>query len=375
MNTPEKRWLPLFSVGGTRGAFAAWRYLIPDRPVSVFSGQIAALIATAAAGLARWAITPLLGADVSFITAAPAVLVATLFGGRLAGMTALVAGSALEFQFSRATYGGSYSDALSRFAVWLFSAGFIMFVALELRAAMSALNRRERDLLAATHQLEFLNHELEHRGRNALAVVQAIAVETARSASSVEAYQEQLSGRLSALSASYATLTGRSEESTDLSTLANAVFAPFSRRIKIAGGPDCAVRRDASVPLTLALHELATNASKYGALSTTTGEVVVGWSLDTSGRVDLRWTERGGPMPNAVVTEGFGSQLLRRVFEGTDGAFRAIRKPEGMSFQILLPSAPEEKVRSNVSMSTVQSRRGMGVAEVVAGRGKDGRRS
>jgi two-component sensor histidine kinase len=305
------------------------------------SGQVVAVGAIVVAGFARWAALPVIGADVSFITAVPAVLVAALIGGRLAGLTTLIAGSGLDLWFSIGIGKGAFDQALPRLVIWLCSAIFVMVITLGLRAALSALRSRERDLEAASEQLRLVIHELEHRGRNALAIVQAVSNETARSVKSVGEYQDRLGGKLAALSASYTILTKQSEEPADLLELVRAVLAPFGGQIRIVGGHACLVPPRACVPLALALHELATNATKYGALSVPVGLAVVEWTVGQDGLLDLHWSERGGPIPTASATEGFGSELLRRVFSGiAGGGFAADRRPEGMAFRIQLLTAP-----------------------------------
>jgi two-component sensor histidine kinase len=285
---------------------------------------------------------PLIGAEVSFTTALPAVLIATLYGGRAAGATALVVGSELDLLFSSAGAGGSLAHALPRLGVWVCSAAVTIAIALQLRGAVIALRRREQDLVAASEKHELLIRELEHRGRNALAIVQAISTDTAQTATTVDEYRRRLSDRLVALSDSYTTLTSLSDEAVDVLALVTRVLRPFGKRVSIVGGPGCGVGRDACIPLTLALHELATNASKYGALSARTGEVIIGWNVRTHRRLELHWVESGGPPPSVTTVEGFGSRLLRRIFEGTDGGgFQAIRRPEGMAFQIQLQCLPE----------------------------------
>jgi two-component sensor histidine kinase len=320
-----------------RGTSAIWWHLVPDRPGPVLRGHAVAIGVTLAAALARWAAAPLIGAEVSFITSLPAVLIATLYGGRAPGVMALVVGSAFDLLFSTASTGGSLDHALPRLVVWVCSAIFIVVVALQLRGTVIALRRRERDLIAASEQHQLLIRELEHRGRNALAIVQAISSDTAQTAASIDEYRWRLSDRLAALSHSYTTLTSLSDEAVDVLALVTRVLTPFGKRVSIVGGPACGVGRDACIPLTLALHELATNASKYGALSAESGEVVVEWNLHTRGQLELHWAEHGGPPPSATTVEGFGSLLLRRLFERVDGGgFQAIRRPEGMVFQIRL---------------------------------------
>lgn len=343
---PNKPELPLLFKTDSPGLRLTWLRAIPDRPLSFFKGQLVALGAIAAAGLARWAALPLIGADVSFMTAIPAVLLATLMGGRAAGLTTLLAGSALDLSFSIGMGEGSFDRAIPRLVLWLCAAGFIMVVALNLRAALSALRARERDLIAAGERLQLVLHESEHRGRNALSIIRALANDAARSTNSVAEYHRLLVGRLSALSTSYTNLTRHVSEPVDLSELIHDVLALFGKRVQILDGPPCRMPETACVPLTLALHELATNAIKHGALSKRSGVVIVQWTLLADGLLDLRWNEQGGPRPKAVVTEGSGSQFLRRVFEGLPGgSFKAAPEPKGMDVQIRLATAPSEALR------------------------------
>jgi two-component sensor histidine kinase len=318
-----------------------WRWLVPDRTPSQLQGQIAALLAVGLAGLLRAAILPLLGAEASFLTAVPAVLLVTIVYGRGAAVTSLAAGAALDLLFSVWISGQTLWDALPRFLVWLFSATLVVVVALGLRAALLSLRFRERELEAASNQLEVLVRELEHRGRNALAMVQAISNDTAQSAASLKDYQRRFSDRLAALSASYATFTQVSSSEPELLRFIKDAVAPFGERISIEPGEPCRIRADTTVPLALALHELATNASKYGALSAPTGQVVIKWTICPDGSVDLSWTEIGGPAPAEVAVEGYGSKLLRKIFGGADGrSLRAERRSEGLAFQIRVPCLP-----------------------------------
>ena len=276
---------------------ALWRRLVPDRPPSWLQGQLAAIMAVACAGLLRWTIQPLIGAEASFLIAVPAILLVTLVCGRLAAATALGAGAALDLLFSVGFSGMTFPNALPRFIVWLCSACLVVVVGLGLRGALLSLKARELDLVAAGDQLKLLVHELEHRGRNALAIIQAVSSDTARTAPSVTEYERRLSGRLAALATSYSRLTKASTEQPDLLQLVRDVLAPFSERIRIEPSEACRIRSEASVPMALALHELATNASKYGALSAAGGEVLVSWEVVAGGSIEFHWTENGGPAP------------------------------------------------------------------------------
>ena len=312
------------------------------RRASLFAGQAIAVFAVGVAALARWAASPLLGSDVSFIMAVPAVLLATFFGGRLAGLTAIIAGSGLDILI--ASQGGHLAvvKATPRLIVWLSSAAVVMLITVQLRAVLDMLRLRESELLAASDRLQLLVHELEHRGRNALAIVQALSHDVARSSTSVAEYSQALDGRLSALASSYQALTRHGSAPVEVSDLVRDVLKPFGRQIKIRNGPDCRIPPTSSLPLSLALHELATNATKYGALSTSSGEVAIDWTVRGGDVLDLHWVENGGPALGSVSPEGFGSKLLRNIFQETPaGAFKALWRPQGMAFDISMQTSPD----------------------------------
>jgi two-component sensor histidine kinase len=95
------------------------------------------------------------------------------------------------------------------------------------------------------------------------------------------------------------------------------------------------------VALVLLLHELATNATKYGALSTPSGRLTVRWTAGADGVLDLDWVERGGPQPKAVSPQGFGSRLLQAVVAAMPGGrLNATAAPDGMSIHIRFQAAP-----------------------------------
>src|SRR5579871_763017 len=322
-----------------------WLWLIPVRPLSGYRAQALALGAIIITGAARWASLPLLGSDISFVTAIPAVLVATLIGGAWAGSTALVAGAVVDLVFSIAIDGRSIFQATPRLAAWLAIAALVMVIAMGLRSALVALRVRERQLSATSDQLRLVARELEHRGRNTLAVVRAISDDSARSASSVSDYRALLASRLTALAGSYS-LSGGGSEPVDLFGLVAEVLKPFGGRLRIEAGAPCQVLPAATLPLTLAIHELATNAVKYGALSRPTGHVVVSWVMEPDSRVTLRWAEYGGPAPKLSSPEGFGSTLLRKAFAGVPGGrFGAEWAASGLVARIQLQCARRADAR------------------------------
>ena len=167
---------------------------------------------------------------------------------------------------------------------------------------------------AAEKRQTMLNHELSHRMKNMLAMVQSIAFQTLRSAPSVAAARETLSARIVALSKAHDLLLEDSTETADLRAIAAAAVAPHDEagqpRFALEG-PGVSVGPRAAMALSLMLHELATNAAKYGALSVPAGRVSIAWR-DVGPRFELAWRESGGPAVTAPTKVGFGSRLIER---------------------------------------------------------------
>lgn len=161
------------------------------------------------------------------------------------------------------------------------------------------------------HQ-ELLIAELNHRVKNTLAVVQSLAYQTFKGTSQPEQAIKVYEGRLSALATAHNLLTRENWDTVELRDLVEQALRPFcsEQRCKV-DGPALRVAPAFAVSLTLALHELATNAQKYGALSTS-GHVSVQWQV-TDGWISLAWSEAEGPSVVEPTQAGFGTRMLRRV--------------------------------------------------------------
>ncbi len=170
---------------------------------------------------------------------------------------------------------------------------------------------------AEEQQLLLLN-ELNHRVKNTLAVVQSIAQQTL-STKEHAAARYALEGRLSALSAAHDVLTRESWASAPMGEIvANAVAAFCDESRCTITGPDLRLNPRTAVSVALAVHELATNAVKYGALSNAEGSVSIKWSVD-GGRLNFEWTEHNGPPVTAPSRRGFGSRMIERALAGELG--------------------------------------------------------
>ncbi|MBD8064952.1 sensor histidine kinase [Devosia sp. PTR5] len=175
--------------------------------------------------------------------------------------------------------------------------------------------RRQQDLFENMEREVELRRELNHRVKNILASVTSIFEMTARQSASLDGLKQDFRGRLTALAGVHSTVFDADGEQVSMAAVAALIFGPYrqegSDRI-LASGSDVLLNREAATTIALCLHELATNAIKYGALSVPEGKVDLIWSVDeTSGDLSLEWTERGGPPAREPSRLGYGTRYLR----------------------------------------------------------------
>jgi two-component sensor histidine kinase len=270
------------------------------------------LVLVLAATLLRQVLEPSVGGQLPFITYFPPILLASVSMGWETGLgVMLLSGMAANLMFSHPRFHiSAHGRDVTAYTAFLVSGGSIVLVAGALLAALGRLEQASR--LERT-----LNVELQHRVKNTLAVVQALASQTLRTApADPSAFYKAFEGRLHALAAGHELLSSGNWEACRLPELPIEALRPFKggsdERISI-DGPSGATPARSCVPLILALHELGTNAVKYGALSDAAGRVAVSWSFDPAsegGRLRLRWQETGGPSVTPPQERGLGSRLL-----------------------------------------------------------------
>ncbi|WP_241126715.1 CHASE domain-containing protein [Novosphingobium terrae] len=161
-----------------------------------------------------------------------------------------------------------------------------------------------------------LTRELNHRVKNTLANVLSLIALTKRRATGLDEFVEGLQGRIRALSATHDLLTNSEWGPTALRDVVLAEVAPYTRGDDAAvalSGPDVDLAPNDALSLGLALHELATNASKYGSLSVATGRVDVSWAMVGEGVVQVHWQESDGPPVPALRSRGFGTDLIEKI--------------------------------------------------------------
>lgn len=205
---------------------------------------------------------------------------------------------------------------------------------------------------SATERQRFLMNELNHRVKNTLAIVQSIAAQSQRGATSIEEFISKFEGRLRALAAAHMLLTREGWQGASLEEVARQTLHPFDVDSRASPhftieGPHVRLGSDVAVNLSLALNELATNAVKYGALSMPAGRVLVQWRLVTGGErpaIELVWREAGGPPVSPPTRAGLGMRLIERgVTRELGGKAALMFKPNGVVCRLILPLS--DKVR------------------------------
>lgn len=177
--------------------------------------------------------------------------------------------------------------------------------------ALAAADIAAHNLVEA--QRETLVAELDHRIKNVLAAVQSLALQSARRASSLEGFLKTFTGRLKSMASAHQLLTATRWRGAGLRNIAAAELGGLAPGQTRWEGPDLMLTPRAANAISLALHELATNAIKFGALTVESGRVGVQWRQSPGGGLTLDWTETDGPPVTAPTRQGFGSALLEKV--------------------------------------------------------------
>jgi two-component sensor histidine kinase len=205
---------------------------------------------------------------------------------------------------------------------------------------MDISERREAQELQS-----LLTQELSHRLKNQLAMVQGIVNQSLRGARDAEQARHSIASRLAVLSQAHDLLRAGPSKGTTVGAVIEQAVRPHESEVSgrfETGGPPVAVGPRVALSLALIVHELATNAVKYGALSSRDGKVRIRWTVDTvagESRFDLEWRETGGPAVNRPVATGFGSRLIRAGLASASSRVDIAYAPEGLVCTISVPVA------------------------------------
>jgi PAS domain S-box-containing protein len=185
-------------------------------------------------------------------------------------------------------------------------------------------------------QINTLAREAEHRSKNLLANVQAMV--NLSQADAVVELKKAIEGRIQALSNVHSLFVATRWIGAGLSTIARQELAPYSEtaetRVRIEG-PELLLEPNTAQAVAVTLHELATNAAKYGSLSVANGQIELKWSHKADG-LNLRWTEMGGPTVRAPTRRGFGGRIIEQMIAQLKGETRFDWRPEGLICEIAL---------------------------------------
>jgi two-component sensor histidine kinase/PAS domain-containing protein len=192
----------------------------------------------------------------------------------------------------------------------------------------------------AENQRRLLAKELDHRVKNNLAIVQALVQQSLRNSQNLEDAQTVVGARLSALASAHDMLTRNAWLEGDLRTTVETIVLGQvdAARVEIVG-PNMALPPGQVMALSLAMHELTTNAIKYGALSNEEGRVSITWEIkrDPAPQLFLTWKETGGPPVKAPGKRGFGSRLLERITASEGGSSKSFFDRAGLTCELTLP--------------------------------------
>lgn len=186
-------------------------------------------------------------------------------------------------------------------------------------SAYATVSRDIRDQKKAEAQQRILNKELSHRMKNTLAMVQAIATQTLRGITEKDAVAA-FRKRINAIASAHNVLLQQNWSPAPVRDVVAAVLGTFEMSDRfLISGPEVVFGSRATLSLSLLLHELATNALKYGALSAEVGRVAISWRIEThqNEEIILEWIESGGPPPQEPDRQGFGSRLIEMGLSGT----------------------------------------------------------
>jgi len=329
-------------VRGSNGRLARWRHISPGSA----EAYILAIIFVAIAALTRWGLGFLTQEMQAFTTFYPAVLFAALLGGAGPAIAAAILGGVISWwKFlppSTSLLPLSTADQINLLSYFISSA-VIVWATDHYRRLVKRLRDEEGFRKLAVD-------ELAHRLKNKVATIQAIIGFRLREQHEMK---DEIIGSLNALMAADDLIMASQGEGANLRDIFAAEFAPYDvSRISMAG-PDCLLSPKIALTMALLVHELATNAAKYGALSNADGKVSIAWSL-AGDKLSVTWYEVGGPPVAPPTHAGFGTRLFKRALGQFDGKVDADFAPTGLVCRLsvtlpgdapnIVPDAPGKRI-------------------------------
>ena len=314
------------------------RWLINYLPVyrrPFWRGQLIALVTVCVSLLIRASVDPFIERGLYFNFLFPSILIAGLFGGIWSGATTALLGGLLS----------AYIWIPPKFDIAFTGEGIFRLVTFWALAAMmvvvtSFVHIVLDRLATAEVRAKTVASEMKHRVQNNLTLVQAIVRQTFQNSDNLAQAQKLLTARLAALTRAHE-LIELADKDISMEKLVGRALEPFdAEQFSLAGPSSVIVPQDFALSLMLLIHELATNAAKYGALSRKRGNIEITWQVsgDIEKSVGLIWQERGGPTIKARASTGFGTKLIDHVIShDLDGRTKTDFDPTGLRWTIAFP--------------------------------------
>lgn len=312
------------------------------RPYSATAAAIGsvALVAGSVLRLLGWG-----QSDLMVVAYLPAILAT----GLLAGIPAAIGVTLMSILIIWFVFAPSHLQLatlppgmLLGFAIYLIAAVFTIYFAHCCRIVLRRLNERNR-----TNEL--LTRELQHRNRNIFTIIEVIVQKTL---SADPENANKIFGRIRSIMYANDRLTGEKPQLLTLKGLFLQAFEPYGADRIVADGLDVIIAPDTARNLILLIHELVTNAAKYGALSNGAGRVFVRWRQDR-GRITLNWKEVGGPTVTATNKQGFGSRLIAASAKALSGAMNSEFAVDGFACSLSFPySQPDVSTQERIAPSS-----------------------
>ena len=234
-----------------------------------------------------------------------------------------------------------------------------------LQVVLRRIEAASRERAKAHERDKLLMAELDHRVKNTLANIQALVTQSSRSAESLTLFVEGLDKRIHSMAKAHSLLTQSRWEGVSVDGLLREeldAYGPVPGVVSL-NGADAVLTPKSALALSLALHELATNAAKFGSLSAIAGRVAVRWQIRDDGGLQLSWTESDGPHVAPPTRRGFGSSLIERALAMETGGRAAIHyKPSGVVCEILLPKSSLVELSTTPLVAAESARTDIGSA-------------
>ena len=288
-------------------ARSAVRYLVGNEQPHLLRGFAIAVVLYAVALAARILLDELVPDRLPFISFFPAILIAAFVCGLWPTIALLLVAAVTGAFWGLPSVGEIWSFRILAAALFVVVGGLVIAPVIYANAMRQRLRQRDE-------QVTLLNRELKHRLKNLFAVTSSICQQTIKSDLPREALASVMTGRIKAVASAQDLLEATAEHGSDLRALIEAVVRPLSpdaSRLDVQG-PAVSLPVEVMTPFALILHELATNALKYGAWASNQGRTVICWQLRPGRQLEFRWREESVSIVSSDQREGFGTLVIKR---------------------------------------------------------------